>query len=293
MKVFFDRFPEYKNREFFITGESYAGVYVPTLAAELIRRFKNKQMLDVNLVGLAIGNGLISYRSQINSIIDMFYYRGFYGKALVDFGYEFELDIEIIDLKIRSQDQHESRSALNQQHALTRSAEGLLIQGTFPGGQFERLLPCCAFDKKPPSPQPLAYCDFAKYIKFDPHSGSIEPKIFNNKTLQTCADLVVEMSDQIPWAVLSLASNSVTGSKFRDDPYNTNQACYMDMVSAPSLKAHRMQRRFRPLSRHTVDSMVMKGEDEGDETVDWTFTDQGALEDNGHLKVIFELGRGK
>uniref|UniRef100_A0A0M3JFQ3 Carboxypeptidase n=1 Tax=Anisakis simplex TaxID=6269 RepID=A0A0M3JFQ3_ANISI len=78
LKVFFDRFPEFKHREFFITGESYAGVYVPTLAAELIRRFKNKQMLDVNLVGLAIGNGLISYRSQINSIIDMFYYRGFY-----------------------------------------------------------------------------------------------------------------------------------------------------------------------------------------------------------------------
>ncbi|VDK36249.1 unnamed protein product [Anisakis simplex] len=65
------------------------------------------------MVGLAIGNGLISYRSQINSIIDMFYYRGFYGKELVDFGYEFDLDIEIIDLKIRSQDQHESKCALN------------------------------------------------------------------------------------------------------------------------------------------------------------------------------------
>ena len=36
LKDFFTGFPEYATNEFFITGESYAGVYVPTLAARIV-----------------------------------------------------------------------------------------------------------------------------------------------------------------------------------------------------------------------------------------------------------------
>lgn len=32
VRAFFDRFDAYKNLDFFISGESYAGIYVPTLA---------------------------------------------------------------------------------------------------------------------------------------------------------------------------------------------------------------------------------------------------------------------
>lgn len=45
-------FPEYMASKFFLTGESYAGVYVPTIADRLMEEPK-----DLNLVGFAVGDG--------------------------------------------------------------------------------------------------------------------------------------------------------------------------------------------------------------------------------------------
>ena len=53
---FFDSFPEYKDNEFFITGESYGGMYVPTLVEQIY----NKS--GVNLKGFAVGNGVIGHQ---------------------------------------------------------------------------------------------------------------------------------------------------------------------------------------------------------------------------------------
>ena len=36
VQAFFGKFPELAGLDFYITGESYAGVYLPTLAAELL-----------------------------------------------------------------------------------------------------------------------------------------------------------------------------------------------------------------------------------------------------------------
>ena len=47
--------PEYVNRDFFITGESYAGHYIPAIAYELLNDSKD---VELNLKGIAIGNGL-------------------------------------------------------------------------------------------------------------------------------------------------------------------------------------------------------------------------------------------
>uniref|UniRef100_F1KPY0 Carboxypeptidase n=1 Tax=Ascaris suum TaxID=6253 RepID=F1KPY0_ASCSU len=84
LQSFFDRFPEYKGREFFVTGESYAGVYTPTLTDLLIKRIQDNTMNYVNLKGLAIGNGIISAVEQINSAPQLLYYRGILGKRELD-----------------------------------------------------------------------------------------------------------------------------------------------------------------------------------------------------------------
>nr|CAX69725.1 carboxypeptidase C [Schistosoma japonicum] len=67
---FLKRFPEYKGREFYITGESYAGVYVPLLALHVI---KSQQF---NLKGIAVGNGLTNYKFNDNSLIYFIKYHG-------------------------------------------------------------------------------------------------------------------------------------------------------------------------------------------------------------------------
>ncbi|KAD3338649.1 hypothetical protein E3N88_34170 [Mikania micrantha] len=56
------KYPEYKSRDFYITGESYAGHYVPQLAS-LIVHSKAK----INLKGIGIGNPLLEFDNDFNS----------------------------------------------------------------------------------------------------------------------------------------------------------------------------------------------------------------------------------
>ncbi|XP_075478974.1 serine carboxypeptidase 1-like [Primulina tabacum] len=54
-----ERFPEYKTRDFYITGESYAGHYVPQLADLILKNNKITNQTVINLKGIATGNALI------------------------------------------------------------------------------------------------------------------------------------------------------------------------------------------------------------------------------------------
>lgn len=49
-----ERFPEYKTREFFITGESYAGHYVSQLAQAILNNNKHTNQTKINLRGIAV-----------------------------------------------------------------------------------------------------------------------------------------------------------------------------------------------------------------------------------------------
>nr|TKW14265.1 hypothetical protein SEVIR_5G157100v2 [Setaria viridis] len=54
----FKRFPQFKGREFYISGESYAGHYVPQLAELVYDRNKDKASTYINLKGFMVGNPL-------------------------------------------------------------------------------------------------------------------------------------------------------------------------------------------------------------------------------------------
>ena len=51
---FFAAFPEYKSNKFYITGESYAGIYIPMLIQQIDA---DPLSAKLNFVGAAIGNG--------------------------------------------------------------------------------------------------------------------------------------------------------------------------------------------------------------------------------------------
>ncbi|KAL9154973.1 hypothetical protein ABFS82_10G152000 [Erythranthe guttata] len=65
------KFPQFKGREFYITGESYGGHYVPQLA-NLIIKSKSK----LNLKGIAIGNPLLEFNTDFNSRAEFLWSHG-------------------------------------------------------------------------------------------------------------------------------------------------------------------------------------------------------------------------
>ncbi|XBI52356.1 hypothetical protein VPH35_034739 [Triticum aestivum] len=64
-----ERFPEYKGREFYITGESYAGHYVPQLAHAILRHASPA----INLKGIMIGNAVINDWTDSKGMYDFFW----------------------------------------------------------------------------------------------------------------------------------------------------------------------------------------------------------------------------
>uniref|UniRef100_A0AC34R7P3 Carboxypeptidase n=1 Tax=Panagrolaimus sp. JU765 TaxID=591449 RepID=A0AC34R7P3_9BILA len=56
VKQFFTLYPSFRNHSTFIIGESYAGVYVPTLTARIV---DGQADFPINLRGMALGNGYV------------------------------------------------------------------------------------------------------------------------------------------------------------------------------------------------------------------------------------------
>lgn len=75
----FEKFPEYKNNDLWISGESYAGVYVPYLAWYIdqhnVEYADDDTVFKPNLKGFAVGNGVTNWEYDTNAAyIEMAYW---------------------------------------------------------------------------------------------------------------------------------------------------------------------------------------------------------------------------
>ncbi|KAJ3594059.1 hypothetical protein NHX12_006391 [Muraenolepis orangiensis] len=77
LQSFFVKFPNFTKNEFYITGESYGGIYVPTLSYRVA-----SGTAKINLKGFAVGNGLGSFALNDQSLIYFGYYHGLFGEDL-------------------------------------------------------------------------------------------------------------------------------------------------------------------------------------------------------------------
>jgi len=64
---FHNKFPEFATNDFYITGESYAGVYIPTLTKEILDH------TDINIKGIAVGDPCTDNEAQADSMDSLWY----------------------------------------------------------------------------------------------------------------------------------------------------------------------------------------------------------------------------
>jgi carboxypeptidase C (cathepsin A) len=72
LQGFLETHPQFQGREFFITGESYGGHYVPAAAHYIwLENQKHESKYPINLQGIAVGNGLTDPVIQYQYFADM------------------------------------------------------------------------------------------------------------------------------------------------------------------------------------------------------------------------------
>jgi carboxypeptidase C (cathepsin A) len=70
LKAWFNAYPEYQANPFWISGESYAGIYVPTLANLVLGDS------SINFQGILVGNGVTDYKydNEFQALFPFMYY---------------------------------------------------------------------------------------------------------------------------------------------------------------------------------------------------------------------------
>lgn len=79
LRSFFAKFPEYRKNDFYVTGESYGGIYVPTLSVRVLNGPE-----PINFKGFVVGNGVSDYTLNGNSLVFFAYYHGLFGEDTWD-----------------------------------------------------------------------------------------------------------------------------------------------------------------------------------------------------------------
>lgn len=60
LQVFYSKFPSLKSKDLYLTGESYAGIYIPTLARRIL-----EGTVEMNLKGFAVGDGCLGTETEV------------------------------------------------------------------------------------------------------------------------------------------------------------------------------------------------------------------------------------
>lgn len=72
----FNKFPEFKSRDFFLTGESYAGHYIPQLADAILTYNLHSSGFKFNVKGVAIGNPLLELGRDTSATYEFYWSHG-------------------------------------------------------------------------------------------------------------------------------------------------------------------------------------------------------------------------
>lgn len=87
--AFFTKFPEFKTNDLYISGESYAGIYVPYLTKYIddynTQNAANPAVFKPNLKGFMVGNGVTNYTYDCTpAYVEMGYWHSLYNTQLYD-----------------------------------------------------------------------------------------------------------------------------------------------------------------------------------------------------------------
>ncbi|KAK7404787.1 hypothetical protein VNO78_05746 [Psophocarpus tetragonolobus] len=85
LQEFFKAHPQLVKNDFYITGESYSGHYIPALASRVNQGNKRKEGIHINLKGFAIGDGLTNSLIQYRAYPDFAFRNGLIKKANYDY----------------------------------------------------------------------------------------------------------------------------------------------------------------------------------------------------------------
>ncbi|KAL8635823.1 MAG: hypothetical protein Q9228_006726 [Teloschistes exilis] len=70
LKAFYDRFPNLKNKNTYLMGESYAGIYIPNLARALL---SNCEILSINLKAIVLGDPTLGNNAAMTDVVTTTY----------------------------------------------------------------------------------------------------------------------------------------------------------------------------------------------------------------------------
>jgi vitellogenic carboxypeptidase-like protein len=76
IRQFYVLFPELQSNAFIITGESYAGKYVPAMALRIAQKNSAGSLPRVPLVGIAVGDGLVDPLNMVTGYPELVYQFG-------------------------------------------------------------------------------------------------------------------------------------------------------------------------------------------------------------------------